>query len=154
MARLPMKDVVVLLPGIAGSRLGKDGKAIWEISLGALGNAILSLGGNIRRLELEGDDPEAEYAADDVRELGLMPDLHFLPGLNWRIDGYGRLSQRLLSWFDLGAGQNYFEFPYDWRRDHRAHAHRLRRQSRDWLNAWRGAYGQLRCQAGLSLPHM
>ena len=82
MARLPMKDVVVLLPGIAGSRLGKDGKAIWDISLGALGNAILSLGGSIRRLELEGDDPDAEYAADDVRELGLMPDLHFLPGLN------------------------------------------------------------------------
>ena len=141
MARLLVNDIVVLLPGIAGSRLGKDGKAVWDISLGALSNAILSLGGNIKRLELDGDDPEAEYADDGVRELGLMPDLHFLPGLNWRIDGYGKLSKRFLTWFDLEAGQNYFEFPYDWRRDNRAHAHRLRRQSREWLATWRARSG-------------
>lgn len=141
MAKLPMKDVVVLLPGITGSRLVKDGKEVWDVSAGAVGRALFSLGGSITRLALNGDDPDAEYLDDGVREAGLLPDLHFLPGMDWRIDGYGKVAQRLRSWFDLLPGENYFEFAYDWRRDNRAHAKRLRRQSRIWLRDWRDRTG-------------
>ena len=31
------------------------------------------------------------------------------------------------------AGENFFEFPYDWRRDNRVAARRLQRESREWL---------------------
>ena len=141
MPKLPMKDIVVLLPGITGSRLVKDGKPVWDISAGAVGRALLTFGRSIKRLALDGDDLEAEYLDDGVREAGLLPDLHFLPGLDWRIDGYGKVAERLQAWFDLVPGQNYFEFAYDWRRDNRAHAKRLRRQSRTWLRDWRNHSG-------------
>jgi hypothetical protein len=141
MARLPISDIVVLLPGITGSRLTRDGKPVWDLSLGAVGAAVLSRGQSVTDLELTEDDPEQEYLDDGVREAGVLPDLHFLPGLDWRIDGYGKIAQRLHSWFDLTPGRNYFEFAYDWRRDNRAHAKRLRRQSRDWLRTWRDSTG-------------
>jgi hypothetical protein len=39
-----MKEIVVLLPGITGSRLVKDDKPVWDISAGAAGRALLTLG--------------------------------------------------------------------------------------------------------------
>ena len=43
--------------------------------------------------------------------------------------------------FDIQPGVNFFEFPYDWRRDNRVHARRLARESRDWLKTWRERSG-------------
>jgi hypothetical protein len=136
-----MPDIVVLIPGITGSRLVRDGEPVWDLSLGAVGTALLSLGRSVTDLQMAADDPEREYLDDGVRESGLIPDLHVLPGLDWRIDGYGKIAKRLHGWFDLTAGDNYFEFAYDWRRDNRAHAKRLRRQSREWLRRWRDRTG-------------
>ena len=45
-----MKDVVVLLPGILGSALEKNGKSLWDVSAGAIGRALFSLGGSIDQL--------------------------------------------------------------------------------------------------------
>lgn len=140
MAKEPMKDVVVLLPGILGSVLQKDGKDIWAISGGAAVQAILSLGRSVTDLELHGDDPDLDDLGDGVTAPRLMRDLHLIPGL-WKIDGYTRISQRMRDGFDLIPGENYFEFPYDWRRDNRVHARRLARQSHDWLAAWRTRSG-------------
>lgn len=106
---LAMNDVVVLLPGISGSVLKIGDDAVWGMSAGVFGRALASNGGSIRRLAMSGtDDPEQEYLDDGVREAGLMPDLHLLPGLDWRIDGYDRIDRALRAGFTLTEGQNYF----------------------------------------------
>ena len=43
-----MRDVVVCIPGITGSVLRKDDKDVWNISGGAVLNALRSLGGSLR----------------------------------------------------------------------------------------------------------
>ena len=58
------------------------------------------------------DDP------DGVTAPRVMPDLHLIPGL-WTIDGYGTVADPVRT-FDLTPGRNFFEFPYDWRRDNRS----------------------------------
>jgi pimeloyl-ACP methyl ester carboxylesterase len=126
-----MDDVIVLLPGITGSVLQKDGKDVWAMSGGAVLRAILSLGESITDLELRGDD-----ADDGVTAPRLMPDLHLIPGL-WKIDGYGKVGRYIRETFDVEPGRTYFEFPYDWRRDNRLAAERLKRESDEWLHARR-----------------
>ena len=140
MAKYPMKDVVVLLPGITGSVLQKDGKDVWALNGGAAVQALLSLGGSITGLALDGDSPDADDLGDGVVATRLIPDTHLIPGL-WKIDGYGKVEHRLLESFDLTHGKNYFPFPYDWRRDNRAHARRLARDAPGWLDAWREESG-------------
>ncbi len=135
-----MKDIVVVLPGITGSRLQKAGKDVWSMSAGGVGRALATFGGNIRQLAMRGDDPDQEYLDDGVREAGLLPDVHLLPGL-WRIDGYSKVCDTLLRQFELVEGANFIRFAYDWRRDNRAHAKRLARESREWLRAWRESSG-------------
>jgi hypothetical protein len=137
---LPMKDVVVVLPGITGSRLQKDGRDVWSMSAGGVGRALVTFGRSIKDLAMDGDDPDAEYLDDGVREAGLLGDIHLLPGL-WRIDGYGKVCDTLLRQFELVEGANFFRFAYDWRRDNRAHAKRLARQSHEWLRTWRESSG-------------
>ena len=44
MAKQPMGDVVVLLPGILGSVLTRDGKDVWAPSLGAVARGLWTLG--------------------------------------------------------------------------------------------------------------
>jgi pimeloyl-ACP methyl ester carboxylesterase len=140
MSRRPMPDVVVLLPGITGSVLQKDGKDVWTLSGGAGLRALLSLGRSITDLKLEGDVPEAEDLGDGVRASRLLPDVHLIPGL-WKIDGYGRVAEAIKAGFEVEEGANYFEFAYDWRRDNRASARQLGRKSHDWLRAWRERSG-------------
>jgi hypothetical protein len=46
-AKVRMRDIVVLLPGITGSVLQKDGKDIWAISGQAVWKALTSLGSSL-----------------------------------------------------------------------------------------------------------
>lgn len=140
MAKEPMRDIVVVIPGILGSALEKDGKTVWDMSAGAAIRALISLGKSVKTLTLDGDDPDADDLGDGVRPTRILPDLHLIPGL-WKIDGYGAITKRLQKQFDLVPGENYFEFPYDWRRDNRVAGRLLRRQSHDWLTAWRDKSG-------------
>ena len=136
----PVSDVIVLLPGITGSVLQKDGKDVWAISGGAAVQALTSLGKSIKRLELDGDDPDADDLGDGVTAPRVIPDAHLIPGL-WKIDGYGKVSQTIRREFDVTPGVNFFEFAYDWRRDNRVHARRLARESQVWLKSWRERSG-------------
>jgi pimeloyl-ACP methyl ester carboxylesterase len=136
----PMKDIVVLLPGITGSVLQKDRKDVWAFSGGAAIRALFSLGESITDLELHGDDPEVDDLGDGVTAARVMPDIHLIPGL-WKIDGYGKIAKAIHEEFDVETGVNFFEFPYDWRRDNRAAARKLARESHDWLKAWRERSG-------------
>jgi pimeloyl-ACP methyl ester carboxylesterase len=136
----PMKDIVVLLPGITGSVLQKDGNDVWAFSGGAAIRALLSLGDSIKDLELQGDDPELDDLGDGVTAARVMPDIHLIPG-RWKIDGYGKIAQAIRGGFEVVSGVNFFEFPYDWRRDNRVAARKLARESHDWLKAWRDRSG-------------
>jgi pimeloyl-ACP methyl ester carboxylesterase len=128
-------DVVVLLPGILGSVLSKDGDDIWSSSRGALFQALLHGAGPIADLVLEDDRPEDDDAHDGVTADRLIGDVHLIPGL-WTIDGYSKISERIRSFDGIEPGKNYFEFPYDWRRDNRVTSRRLCRKANAWLDAW------------------
>ncbi|MFF0817923.1 hypothetical protein ACFYVR_22570 [Rhodococcus sp. NPDC003318] len=136
-----MRDVVVLIPGITGSVLAKDGRELWAPTPGAALAAVLSLGGSIKKLQLDGDDPDADDLGDGVVATRLVPDLHVLPGLDWKIDGYTRFRTEVTGRFGALPGENYFEFPYDWRRDNRVAARGLARRAHDWLARWREKSG-------------
>ena len=139
-ARLPSRfpDVVVLLPGIIGSTLSKDGRAIWGLSAGAAWRLLL--GDGLKALELSGQDNGADDLGDGITATGLVPNAEVIPGL-WKHGGYSMLSAELVSSLGLEPDQNFFEFPYDWRRDNRVAARRLARETHDWLKNWRETSG-------------
>ena len=137
----PMPDLVVLIPGIGGSVLQRHGKTVWAPRPGAALRAALSLGRSIGDLALDGDDPALDHLDDGVTAPALVPDLHIVPGLDWKIDGYTRLRRALFERYDLEEGRNYLEFPYDWRRDTRVAARNLERVVRPALKAWRERSG-------------
>ena len=138
--KTPVSDVIVLLPGITGSVLQKDGKDVWALSGGAVVKGLTSVGGSLKGLALEGDDPDADDLGDGITATRIVPDVHLIPGL-WKIDGYGKVAKTIRDQFDVQPGVNFFEFPYDWRRDNRVHARRLARESHEWLRAWRQRSG-------------
>lgn len=140
MVRRPMGDVVVVIPGILGSELMKNGVPVWSMTAGAAWNALKTLGGSLQDLALEGDDPDLDDLGDGVTASRVLPDLHLIPGL-WTIDGYSKIAAAIQEAFDVTPGENYFEFPYDWRRDNRVAGRKLRRQSDDWLRGWQERSG-------------
>jgi pimeloyl-ACP methyl ester carboxylesterase len=136
----PVSDIVVLLPGILGSVLQRDGRDVWALSAGAAWRGLLSMGDSVKSLVLDGDDPQKADLGDGVVATRLMPDVHLLPGF-WKIDGYGKIREILHKRFEFETGVNWFDFPYDWRRDNRAGAHRLAEVVPGWLDAWRTKSG-------------
>jgi hypothetical protein len=127
-----MADVVVVLPGITGSVLRDSrGRDVWAPTAGAAARALVTLARSITALELRDGD-----ADDGVTAPLMVPDLHLIPGL-WKIDGYSKLSAYLQRQFAVTPGRNFFTFPYDWRRDNRVAARRLKEQTDRWLWQWR-----------------
>jgi len=68
MAKAPVGDVILLLPGISracceisGSVLQKDGEHVWVLSGGAAVRALTSRGSSITDLKLDGDDAKADF---------------------------------------------------------------------------------------------
>jgi len=146
MAKIAIPDVIVLLPGITGSVLAKDGKEVWAPTPGAAIHALFSLGASLTRsLEVHDDDWRAADLGDGVEATRLVDSAQIIPGL-WKIDGYTEIEDFLLGTFDLTRGVNYFPFPYDWRRDNRASATRLKEKSRAWLKDWRAKSGNANAQ--------
>ncbi|HEY7765810.1 MAG TPA: hypothetical protein VIB38_12535 [Aestuariivirgaceae bacterium] len=135
-----MPDVIVLLPGIMGSVLRKDGRDVWALSGSALVTGLRTLGGSIKDLTLSSDSAHADSLGDGIVAERIFPDTHLLPGF-WKIDGYSTIARAISSEFDVRSGLNYFEFAYDWRRDNRVHARRLARLAPSWLKTWRQVSG-------------
>jgi pimeloyl-ACP methyl ester carboxylesterase len=127
LAKHRMDDVIVLLPGILGSVLAKDGKEVWAPTAGAAWRALWSLGHSIRDLELHGDPVDDDHLGDGVEATRLVPDLHLIPGF-WSIAGYSGIRRMILKSFDVVEGKNFVECPYDWRRDNRVAARKLSEQ--------------------------
>ncbi|WP_199312400.1 lipase/acyltransferase domain-containing protein [Phormidium tenue] len=136
MPKTKMRDLVVILPGITGSVLQKDGKDIWAVSGQAAWQALITGGGSFQQLKLDHDDPELEDLGDGIKAVQVVEDAHFVPGLV-KIDGYTAISQAITDSFDVIPGENFFKFPYDWRRDNRANARILKRFVEERLKKWR-----------------
>jgi len=119
-----MDDVIILLPGILGSVLARDGNEVWAPTAGAAWRALWSLGNSIEDLELKGDPVDEDQLGDGVEATRLVPDLHLIPGF-WSIAGYSGIRRMILEAFDVVEGKNFIEFPYDWRRDNRVAARKL-----------------------------
>jgi pimeloyl-ACP methyl ester carboxylesterase len=141
MPREKMSDVIVLLPGLMGSILSKGGKDVWSASAGSLLGGLISRGGRFNELALREDPVDRDDLGDGIVPSRVMPDVHLIPGL-WKIDGYSKCAEAIKAAFDVTEGQNYFEFPYDWRRDNRVSARRLDKLARGWLEAWRARSGK------------
>jgi pimeloyl-ACP methyl ester carboxylesterase len=131
-----LHDLVIVLPGIMGSVLSRDGKPIWELSRAAASQAFWTGGRSITDLKLEGDGSEP----DGVLATALMPSVDFFWGLK-RMAGYDELMVALEDNFEFiysaGKPQNVLEFPYDWRRDIRQTAKLLQRFIEVHLDSWR-----------------
>ena len=61
MAKKRLHDMVVVLPGITGSTLRKDGRDLWAISGQGAWRALTSLGGDLQDLRLQEDDPLSAF---------------------------------------------------------------------------------------------
>ena len=143
MAKAKMRDLVVLLPGITGSVLQKNGKDLWDVSGNALWSALTSLSNNLQALKLPDHDPGVEPPDDGVRATALIQKFHGVFGLG-RIDGYTALAHLIANNFEVIAGSvaqptpaNFIEFPYDWRQSNRTSARRLKRVIDERLALWR-----------------
>jgi pimeloyl-ACP methyl ester carboxylesterase len=125
-------DIVALVPGITGSVLERHGREVWGTSVDAVLRGLFSGGRSIQDLLLERDDPDEDEPGDGVQATRLVNDVHLFPGL-CAIDGYTKIAKRLRQRLGLTSGDNYFELPYDWRRDNRVAARKLQRESAQWL---------------------
>jgi len=144
--KIKMRDMVVILPGILGSVLQKDGKDIWAVSGQAIWQVLTSSGDSIQQLKLAQDDPKAESLGDGIKATRVIEDTHLIPGLV-KIDGYTKTSRLITDNFDVIPGNiyedaddkaaNFYHFPYDWRRDNRANARLLKRLIDKRLKRWR-----------------
>jgi len=140
-------DLVVVLPGIMGSQLRKDGGLVWGASAGAAVRAIATFGRSVKRLQLPdgiGDD----HPCDGVQPAGIMPDLHLLPGIWTPVKGYDVLLQRLRSLGyrdvspDPGAPPgNLLPLGYDWRLSNRWTGQWIGSQVEAALDRWQGQRG-------------
>ncbi|MFK8185278.1 MAG: lecithin--cholesterol acyltransferase [Phormidesmis sp.] len=149
-AKAPMKDMVILLPGITGSVLQKDGKDLWAVSGKAIWSVLKETESTISALELINDDPDLDDLGHGIRATRLIEDTHLVPGLV-KIDGYTQASRLITDNFDVTIGDiyndpedkaaNFYHFPYDWRRDNRVNARILKTLINKRLKCWREKSG-------------
>lgn len=149
----PLRHLLIFLPGIMGSELRKDGKPAWALSgvpvwqyLAAL---RLALGGSLNTLVLRDDDWQKDDLGDGVTASNVINDLHGVPGIV-QSAGYSDILTAIPKAFSgvrQGAianpqpNQNFFPFPYDWRRDNRANARKLQQFVERQLPRWRQSSG-------------
>lgn len=147
----PMRHLLILLPGIMGSVLQRDGRDIWALSGQALWQYLRTahtVGESLQLLRIIDDDWQQDDLEDGISATRLIEDLHSVPGLVEHA-GYSVIARRLVEYFDVTEGSNYvpredanfFTFPYDWRRDNRASARKLRDFVEQQLPRWRSWSG-------------
>ncbi|MEU1325180.1 lipase/acyltransferase domain-containing protein [Streptomyces microflavus] len=147
-SRSRVDDMVVVVPGILGSRLADaDGNEVWGLSGRALLRGIHTFGRSVKGLVLPpglGD----EHPGDGVRPLGPMRDLHGLLGVGTLVDGYDGFLGWLEDNFTLrrrgekdepDAPANLIDFAYDWRLSCRYSAERLAERVDEELGRWRAS---------------
>ncbi|WP_445216107.1 lipase/acyltransferase domain-containing protein [Bradyrhizobium sp. Pa8] len=135
-----MSDLIVLIPGLMGSVLVKDGKEIWAASGRTALKNLFHLKGSVTELKLPkglgAGDPK-----DGVTAPYVLPQLAVLPTF-WKADGYGRWAAFIRERFTITIATptqagNFLEFPYDWRLSSEHNATRLAELVVPALERWR-----------------
>ncbi|MEY3826382.1 MAG: hypothetical protein RLZZ148_1196 [Cyanobacteriota bacterium] len=85
--KTPLRDLIVILPGITGSVLQKDGEDFWGVSGQAIWDIFKSGGKTLEALKVKQDDPNASDLGDGVKAVRLVEDVQIIPGL-FKVDGY------------------------------------------------------------------
>ncbi|NWG20928.1 MAG: lecithin--cholesterol acyltransferase [Chloroflexi bacterium] len=149
----PLRHLIIFLPGIMGSELRKDGKPVWALSGVPVWQYIaalrLALGGSLNALALHDDDWQKDDLGDGIVASNVLNDLHGVPAIV-QSAGYSEILKAIPRAFigvvqgDIAhpqAHQNFFPFPYDWRRDNRATARKLQQFIERQLPRWRESSG-------------
>jgi pimeloyl-ACP methyl ester carboxylesterase len=132
MAKFP--DIVIFVPGILGSVLMKDDRVVWNLSATGLWRGAATTALTFDAVGSLDDD-----IGDGISAVRVVNNVGMVPGL-WKV-GYSNIREHLIDELGLQHGRNYFEFPYDWRRDNRVSAQQLARKSAVWLKDWREESG-------------
>jgi pimeloyl-ACP methyl ester carboxylesterase len=144
MEKIKMLDVVVVVPGIMGSVLQKDGQDIWTVD-NVLGKAITipQSEPSFDSLLLTDDSPDVDDLNDGIQATRLVERPLLVPSFG-KVGDYQSLKNYLFEYFDLKMGDlqndepaNYFEFPYDWRRYNSVAARKLGDLIEQKLRLWR-----------------
>ena len=126
-------DIIVLIPGIGGSRLERGGKAIYDLSLGALPSLIWNwVGGDLAYTGGSGKPDDGVLATD-------LFNNQLIPGF-FGVNDYDGLSKTLSS-VVRSPEQQFFKFPYDWRASNCWAAEQLNAFIRPKLHDWRNGAG-------------
>jgi pimeloyl-ACP methyl ester carboxylesterase len=130
-------DLIVVIPGILGSRLvrrkGNRLVTVWDFSIRSLPALLGALLGNHLALEGNGIDPP-----DDGIEAADLFSYQLLPGY-FGVDDYASLLDSIRR--SVGERQ-MLTFPYDWRLSNRHAAKRLESVALDALKRWREESGK------------
>lgn len=139
-----MPDLIIFVPGIMGSALGRsDGSGardVWNATPGVLARGLVAVGTTLEQLALPeglGDTAPDEPAA--LHPTGLLLGWQLWPGF-YAGPGYGAVHQDLLR---RGRDQERVRFfAYDWRLSNRYTAARLAEFVRHAVTRWRDRTGQ------------
>lgn len=141
-------DLVVVIPGIMGSALERDGIPVWSTSARSIVRAIASFGQHVKALQLP-DGIADNHPDDGIEARALLPDLHAIPGIWTPVRGYDLLVNRLerIGFRRVNADLasppgNLLLFPYDWRLSNRYNGDRLAAQVGCALGRWREQGGE------------
>lgn len=122
-------DLVVVVPGIMGTALTRDGLDVWDLTPQALGGALGGRAGKVLKLQkgIGDGDPEPPHALEVGR---VIQGARLLPGLV-SDTGHGNLAERLGI-----APERIAVFRYDWRLSNRNSAEKLARFVDERLSRW------------------
>ncbi|MEQ9367459.1 MAG: lecithin--cholesterol acyltransferase [Coleofasciculus chthonoplastes F3-SA18-01] len=147
MSKVQMRDVVVVVPGIMGSVLQKDGKDLWTAVRQVSKAVAPAAGQSFDSLLINGDNPELDELEDGIKATQLTTVPGIIAGLI-KTGDYKAIRKMFTENFQIIPGEidsnkpaNYFEFPYDWRRDNRVAARRLKKLIDCKLRLWRDHSG-------------
>ena len=133
-------DLVIVVPGILGSRLLHNGNPLWGDTSPNFLEWARRRGAELAHLTVGADDPSLDDLGDGVVPDGLIQNF-LVVGRFAKVGGYAQLTSHLQKRFGLKLGENIHHFAYDWRRDLRVAARRLAIKAEGWLQAWRARSG-------------
>ena len=140
-----LRHLVVFLPGIMGTILQKDGRDVWAPSRQALWTLLQTCGDSLSELQVADEDGQTDDLDDGFRADRLVRDTVLQVPRLIEHSGYGPLLDLLPEFLEIKTGSvhapqdeaSFYPFPYDWRRDSRVSAQRLKRFVEDQLERWR-----------------
>jgi pimeloyl-ACP methyl ester carboxylesterase len=138
-SRAKFGDLIIIVPGILGSRLVHNGVPLWGDARTFL-QWVRAHAADVPHLTVGSDDPSLDDLGDGIVPDGLVDSL-LVVGRFVKVGGYTALTRALEKSFTLKLGENLQLFSYDWRRDLRVATRRLATKAEGWLEAWRTRCG-------------